>query len=76
MCNYPSVFLACPTSTCRQTVYMVARSTYIVTDGHCNGPVSVDALLNAMEVILDIKLVKVTQSNSNHIVKENQMVAS
>ncbi len=41
-----------------------------------HGPVSVDALLNAMEVILDIKLVKVTRPNNNHIVKENQMVAS
>ncbi len=29
-----------------------------------------------MEVILDIKLVKVTCSNNNHVVKENQMVAS
>ncbi len=32
--------------------------------------------LNAMEVILDIKLVKVTRPNNNHVVKENQMVAS
>jgi hypothetical protein len=29
-----------------------------------------------MEDILDIKLVKVTRPNNNHIVKENQMVAS
>jgi hypothetical protein len=29
-----------------------------------------------MEVILDIKLVKVTHPNSNHDVKENQMLAS
>ncbi len=29
-----------------------------------------------MEVILDIKLVKVTPPNNNHVVKENQMVAS
>ncbi len=29
-----------------------------------------------MEVILDIKLVKVTRPNNNHVVKENQMVAS
>jgi hypothetical protein len=41
---------------------------------HC--PVSVDALLKAMEVILDIKLVKVTRPNNNHFVKKNQMVAS
>ena len=33
-------------------------------------------LLNAVEVILDIKLVKVTRPNNNHVVKENQMVAS
>jgi hypothetical protein len=29
-----------------------------------------------MEVILDIQLVKVTRPNKNHVVKENQMVAS
>ncbi len=29
-----------------------------------------------MEVILDIKLAKVTRPNNNHVVKENQMVAS
>ncbi len=29
-----------------------------------------------MEVILDIKLVKATHPNNNHVVKENQMVAS
>ncbi len=29
-----------------------------------------------MEVILDIKLVKVTRPNNKHVVKENQMVAS
>ncbi len=29
-----------------------------------------------MEVILDIKLVKVTCPNNNHVVKENQMVAT
>jgi hypothetical protein len=33
-------------------------------------------LLKAMEVILDIKLVKVTCPNNNHVVKENQMVAT
>jgi hypothetical protein len=41
-----------------------------------HSPVSVDALLNAMKVILDIKLVKVTCPNNSHVVKENQMVAS
>ena len=30
----------------------------------------------AVEVISDIKLVKVTHPNNNHVVKENQMVAS
>ncbi len=29
-----------------------------------------------MEVILNMKLVKVTRSNNSHVVKENQMVAS
>jgi hypothetical protein len=33
-------------------------------------------LFKAMEVILDIKLVKVTHPNNNHVVKENLMVAS
>ncbi len=33
-------------------------------------------LLKAIELILDIKLVKVTRPNNNHVVKENQMVAS
>jgi hypothetical protein len=33
-------------------------------------------LLKAMEVILDIKLVKVTWPKNNHVVRENQMVAS
>jgi hypothetical protein len=40
------------------------------------GPVSVDAPLNVMKFILDVKLVKVTRPNNNHVVKENQMVAS
>jgi hypothetical protein len=47
----------------------------VFTSFQQHGPVSVDALLNAMEVILDIKLVKVTRPNNNHVVKENQMVA-
>jgi hypothetical protein len=29
-----------------------------------------------MEFIVDMKLVKVTHPNNNHVVKENQMVAS
>ncbi len=48
----------------------------VFTSFQQHGPVSVDALLKAMEVILDIKLVKVTRPNNNHVVKENQMVAS
>ncbi len=48
----------------------------VFTSFQQHGPVSVDALFNAMEVILDIKLVKVTHPNNNHVVTENQMVAS
>ncbi len=48
----------------------------VFTSFQQHGPVSVDALFKAMEVILDIKLVKVTCPNNNHVVKENQMVAS
>ena len=41
------------------------------------GPVSVEALNKAKEVIFDIQLSKVTRpKNNNHAVKENQMVAS
>jgi hypothetical protein len=48
----------------------------VFTSVQQHGPVSVDVLLNAMEVIWDIKLVKVTRPNNNHVVKENRMVAS
>ncbi len=48
----------------------------VFTSFQRHGPVSVDTLLNAMEVIFDIKLVKVTCPINNHVVKENQMVAS
>jgi hypothetical protein len=48
----------------------------VFTSFEQHGSVSIDALLNAMEVILDIKLVKVTCPNNNHVVKENQMVSS
>ncbi len=48
----------------------------VFTSFQQHGTVSVDALLDAMEVILDIKLVKVTRPNNNHVVKGNQMVAS
>jgi hypothetical protein len=50
---------------------------YIVfTIIQCHGPVSVEVLDKAKEVIFDIKLLKVSCPNNNHIVKENQMVAS
>jgi hypothetical protein len=43
----------------------------------CHGPVSVETLEKAKEVIFDIQLSKVTcPKNNNHVVKENQMVAS
>ncbi len=35
MFNFPSVSKVCFTLTCRPTVYVVARSTYIVTAEHC-----------------------------------------
>ncbi len=41
-----------------------------------HGPVSVEALNKAKEVLFDIQLSKVTRPNNNHVVKENQMVAS
>jgi hypothetical protein len=43
----------------------------VFTSFQKHGPVSVDALLNAMKVIFDIKLVKVTCPNNNHVVKKN-----
>jgi hypothetical protein len=48
----------------------------VFTSFQRHDPVSVDVLFKAMEIILDIKLVKVTRPNNNHVVKENQMVAS
>ncbi len=42
----------------------------------CHGPVSVEALDKAKEVIFDIQLSIFTHPNNNHVVKENQMVAS
>jgi hypothetical protein len=41
-----------------------------------HGPVSVEVLDKAKEVIFDIKLLKVTRPNNNHVVKENQIIAS
>ena len=48
----------------------------VFTSFQCHGPVSVEALNKAKEVIFDIKLLKVTCPNNTHVVKENQMVAS
>jgi hypothetical protein len=41
-----------------------------------HSPVSVEALDKAKEVIFDIKCLKDTRPNNNHVVKENQMVTS
>jgi hypothetical protein len=43
----------------------------VFTSFQCHGPVSVEALDKAKEVIFDIKLLKVTCQNNNHVVKEN-----
>ncbi len=48
----------------------------VFTSFQCHDPISVEALNKAKEVIFDIKLLKVTRQNNNHVVKENQMVAS
>jgi hypothetical protein len=48
----------------------------VFTSFQCHGPVSVEAFNKAKEVIFDIKLLKVTRPNNNHVVKENQVVAS
>jgi hypothetical protein len=48
----------------------------VLTSFQHHGPVSVEALDKVKEVIFDIKLLKVTRPNYNHIVKENHMVAS
>jgi hypothetical protein len=48
----------------------------VFTSFQHHGPVSVEALDKAKEVIFDVKLFKVTRLNNNHVVKENQMVAS
>ncbi len=48
----------------------------VFTSFQRHGPVSVEALDKAKEVIFDIKLLKVTHQNNNYVVKENQMVAS
>jgi hypothetical protein len=48
----------------------------VFTSFQRHGPVSVEALDKVKKVIFDIKHLKVTHPNNNHIVKENQMVAS
>jgi hypothetical protein len=48
----------------------------VFTSFQCHGPVSVEGLNKAKEIIFDIKLFKVTCQKNNHVVKENQMVAS
>jgi hypothetical protein len=48
----------------------------VFTSFQRHGPVSVEALNKVKEVIFDIKLLKVTRPNNNHVVKEIQMVAS
>jgi hypothetical protein len=48
----------------------------VFTSFQRHGPVSVEMLNKAKEVIFDIKLLKVTRPNNNHVVKKNQMVAS
>jgi hypothetical protein len=48
----------------------------VFTSFQRHGPVSVEALDKVKEVIFNIKLSKVTRPNNNHVVKENQMVAS
>jgi hypothetical protein len=48
----------------------------VFTSFQRHGSVSVEVLNKVKEVIFDIKLLKVTHPNNNHVVKENQMVAS
>ncbi len=48
----------------------------VFTFFQCHGPVSVEALNKVKEVIFNIKLLKVARPNKNHVLKENQMVAS
>ncbi len=44
----------------------------VFTSFQPHGPVSVEALDKAKDVIFDIKLLKVTRQNNNHVVKENK----
>jgi hypothetical protein len=48
----------------------------VFTSFQHHGPVSVEALDKVKKVIFGMKPLKVTHSNNNHVVKENQMVAS
>ncbi len=48
----------------------------VFTSFQCHGPVSVETLKKVQKVIFDIKPLKVTRPNNNHVAKENQNVAS
>ncbi len=48
----------------------------VFTSYQRHGPVSVEVLNKVKKVIFDIKPLKVTCPNNNHVAKENQMVAS
>jgi hypothetical protein len=48
----------------------------VFTSFQCHGPVLVEALDKAKDVNFDIKHLKATHPNNNHVVKENQMVVS
>jgi hypothetical protein len=48
----------------------------VFTPFQCHGPVSVEGLNKEKKVVFDIKPLKVTRPNNNHVVKKNQMVAS
>jgi hypothetical protein len=60
----------------RPSAYQCLIYHGVFTSFQRHGPVSVEALDKAKELIFDKKLLKVTRPNHNHVVKENQMVAS
>jgi hypothetical protein len=60
----------------RPSAYQCLIYHGVFTSFQCHDPVSVEMLDIAKEVIFDIKLLKVTHPNNNHVVKENQMFAS
>jgi hypothetical protein len=53
---------------------LIYHGVFISFQRHC--PVSVEGLDKVKKVIFEIKPLKVTHPNNNHVVKENQMVAS